>query len=423
MRWGNLLSGIIILSSTASRQIFAVAQEPDPGLSLANPISWDKNTITEWDKLGSVTVEPDRIFLTVPGDKGQSGAIWTRKQNPYTEWTTQVVFRASGGERAGGGLVIWYTAAKEAGPIYGARDFWDGLAIMIDSVGNTGGNVRGHLNDGSIGYAALPNPTKQSFAQCPLRYRNTGTMINVKVTSGPKLLKVEVEGRLCFESHEIQLPQNYYLGISAASYDNPDSFEIFTVKTTGRITAAPQKKQQVDNSPMPPQSPPQRQSQQPMRGASAQGSSGVGEVREELSSIRALMESHFRQLREEIEALNSMKPLIEKLDQRVGRVESAVSRTESQFHGATVNMHESTKQNIASEVDKLTSKLDALDAILNQHTTSIVSTMPNLIADALKQGSGSSWIMIIIFLVLLVGAIAGYGFYKYRYSDYHAKYL
>jgi mannose-binding lectin 1 len=44
--------------------------------------------------------------------------------------------------------------------------------------------------------------------------------------------RVDVDGNLCFESNKIRLPLGYNFGISAASAENPDSFEVFKFVTT-----------------------------------------------------------------------------------------------------------------------------------------------------------------------------------------------
>jgi hypothetical protein len=43
---------------------------------------------------------------------------------------------------------------------------------------------------------------------------------------------VSVDGTLCFESDKIKLPLGYNFGITAASAENPDSFEIMQFVTT-----------------------------------------------------------------------------------------------------------------------------------------------------------------------------------------------
>ena len=43
---------------------------------------------------------------------------------------------------------------------------------------------------------------------------------------------MEVDGRLCFDSPKIKLPLGYYFGLTSASADTPDSFEVFKFIST-----------------------------------------------------------------------------------------------------------------------------------------------------------------------------------------------
>ncbi|KAK7206907.1 concanavalin A-like lectin/glucanase domain-containing protein [Myxozyma melibiosi] len=422
VRLGQIIAGSIALIAAAGRGVAAV----DAGLSFPSPVSPDRSTIAGWDKHGSVKAESDRVFLTSPGEQGQSGAVWSQRAVSYAEWTVDLVFRVSGSDRPSGGMALWYTATRDEGPVYGARDYWDGLGIMIDSIGGQG-HVRGHLNDGSIGFASLPNPQAQAFDQCQLRYRNTGVMIKLRLTVGPALLKVEVDGRPCFESHEIQLPPNYFLGISGASFDNPDSFEIFSLSTSGSGTASAQKPQEAkrEQQPIrrtgPPQPPPQRQPQRP-----AVSDANLQEITEHIAALQKLLEMTSQKivnLREDVETLHSIKPLIERLDQKISRVESTVGRTEAQFHGAAANMHESTKQNIASEITLLTEKLDKFDTILKEQTTSLVGALPDTVREAIAKGGPSIWAALFVFVLIQGGIVLAYIVYKKRREGFHPKYL
>lgn len=46
------------------------------------------------------------------------------------------------------------------------------------------------------------------------------------------MFKVEIDGTTCFESTKIKIPEGYFLGVSAVSAENPDSFEVFRLVTT-----------------------------------------------------------------------------------------------------------------------------------------------------------------------------------------------
>lgn len=111
--------------------------------------------------------------------------------------------------------------------IYNAGRF-EGLGIVVDaSGGGTGGMIRGFLNDGTVDYSSGRDLDALVFGQCKYAYRNLGRPSQIKLRQGADSFKVEIDGRLCFESDEVQMPAGYKWGITAATPENPDSFEIF----------------------------------------------------------------------------------------------------------------------------------------------------------------------------------------------------
>lgn len=137
-------------------------------------------------------------------------------------------FRANGPERGGGNLNIWLVkdGAKDVGTssIYSVGRF-EGLALMVDTYGGSAGKVRGFLNAGTD-FSKI-SVDGQSFGHCDHPYRNLGRPSQIKFRQTATNFKVEIDGQLCFESDKISIPAGYRLGITAASADNPDSFEIF----------------------------------------------------------------------------------------------------------------------------------------------------------------------------------------------------
>lgn len=87
--------------------------------------------------------------------------------------------------------------------------------------------VRGFLNDGNTDYARKSNVDELSFGHCPYNYRNLGRPSQIKLRQSAKTFRVEVDGKLCFESDKISIPSGYQFGVTAATPDNPDSFEVF----------------------------------------------------------------------------------------------------------------------------------------------------------------------------------------------------
>lgn len=111
--------------------------------------------------------------------------------------------------------------------IYNAGRF-EGLGIVVDaSGGGTGGMIRGFLNDGTVDYSSGRDLDGLVFGQCKYAYRNLGRPSQIKLRQGADSFKVEIDGRLCFESDEVQMPAGYKWGITAATPENPDSFEVF----------------------------------------------------------------------------------------------------------------------------------------------------------------------------------------------------
>lgn len=172
----------------------------------------------------------NRIILTPVQPGNQRGAIWSQQTLVRTQWIADVDFRASGPERGGGNLNIWLVRGGPgdvgSSSIYTVGRF-DGLALVVDTQGGSGGMIRGFLNDGSMDFSQHHNIDELAFGHCQYSYRNLGRPSQVKMRQTADSFKVEVDGRLCFESDKFSIPAGYQFGITAATPDNPDSFELF----------------------------------------------------------------------------------------------------------------------------------------------------------------------------------------------------
>ncbi|KAI1094722.1 concanavalin A-like lectin/glucanase [Rostrohypoxylon terebratum] len=176
----------------------------------------------------------NKVILTPPHPGNTRGAIWADTQNKYQTWVADVDFRVNGPERGSGNLNIWLArrGKQEIGSasVYTVSRF-DGLALVVDQHGGSGGMIRGFLNDGSTDFKAHQSVDSLAFGHCNYPYRNLGRPSQIKLRQTHQTFKVEVDGRLCFESDKITIPPGYYFGITAAAGDNPDSFEIFKMVT------------------------------------------------------------------------------------------------------------------------------------------------------------------------------------------------
>lgn len=180
-------------------------------------------------KPNSPEILSNKIILTPPAPGNQRAAVWADKPLNHMQWVADVDFRANGPERAGGNLNVWLVRdgprAVGTSSVYTVSKF-EGLALVIDTYGGSAGMVRGFLNDGTKDFSKI-SVDAQSFGHCDHAYRNLGRPSQVKFRQTVDNFKVEIDGQLCFESNKIRIPAGYNLGITAASADNPDSFEIF----------------------------------------------------------------------------------------------------------------------------------------------------------------------------------------------------
>ncbi|KAI0481051.1 concanavalin A-like lectin/glucanase [Xylariaceae sp. FL0804] len=176
----------------------------------------------------------NKLILTPPAPGNTRGAVWADQPNPYAQWVVDVDFRVNGPERGTGNLNIWLArgGSQEIGSssIYTIGKF-DGLALVIDQHGGSGGMMRGFLNDGTTDYKTHQSVDSLAFGHCNYAYRNLGRPSQIKLRQSAQGFRVEIDNRLCFESDQITLPPGYHFGITAAAADNPDSFEVFKLVT------------------------------------------------------------------------------------------------------------------------------------------------------------------------------------------------
>jgi len=188
----------------------------------------------------------NKLILTPPAPGNQRGAVWSDNTLKNPNWIVDVEFRANGLERGGGNLNIWVVrdGVHDVGSasIYTVGRF-EGLALVIDGHGGYGGMLRAFLNDGSTDYRSQHSVDGLSFGHCSLQYRNLGRPSQIKLRHTDSSFRVEVDGNTCFESDKVRIPDGYHLGITAASADNPDSFEVFKL-----VTLTEDSKGHTDNS-------------------------------------------------------------------------------------------------------------------------------------------------------------------------------
>ncbi|KAG0162672.1 hypothetical protein DFQ30_001540 [Apophysomyces sp. BC1015] len=211
-------------AETTTSNVEAPASKLDYKLTFKKPFYYN-GTVPYWSLGGDIIKSEDfvRLSPSVPNTKGW---IWSDIPNPYDEWEVEISFMVSGSYlHSGRGLAFWYTKENKVdGPIFGSKDKWDGLSIWLDSA-----NPKTHtpttmviLNDGTKAMASGGvDPTKHMLGSCSIDYRNTGSTAYLKVVHKDNTLSVLLDPtsggmdyRLCTRNSGINLPTQYYFGLS-----------------------------------------------------------------------------------------------------------------------------------------------------------------------------------------------------------------
>ncbi|KAJ3089783.1 hypothetical protein HK102_005510 [Quaeritorhiza haematococci] len=251
-----ILAACLLLSegSTASTDADGVKRRHDYFYAVKKPFYFhhDNHTIPYFETKGNVIRTNDYVRLT-PSVPSQWGMMWSQRANTHKEWEVEFSFTAFGRSYMGGqGLAFWYTKERmEEGPVYGNRDFWNGLGILFDTADATENRytpyIYGVLNDGSKTLKDQRNYIHHAFGGCFRDYRNTPGPVWIRVVYAKQQLKVEVDLRQngkafteCFSVDSVNLPTGYYFGVSASTEqhlaDDHDlySFEAYEVNPKPR---------------------------------------------------------------------------------------------------------------------------------------------------------------------------------------------
>ena len=232
----NLLHALL-LTTTASAYILN-------GLSFGHQdkLSPNGRALPGWSLSGEnhqVQLLSDRVILTPPVPGNARGAIWSDTTVPTPDWTADFEFRASGQESGSGNINVWFTKENTIGAnsVYTVGQF-DGLVLVLDQYSGSSGKIRGFLNDGTQNFKAHSSLESLAFGHCDYAYRNLGRPSRLRVTNHDGLT-VSIDDKQCFRTDRVSLPSNYYFGVTAATGENPDSFEVNKFVVSSAAPAEP----------------------------------------------------------------------------------------------------------------------------------------------------------------------------------------
>lgn len=155
------------------------------------------------------------------------------------DWEARVSVRIDGTGRLGGdGVAFWYAAEPGVqGKAYGSKEQWKGLGVFLDTFDNDGKRDNPYisvvLNDGTKTYDSATDAKDIELGGCraSVRKADSATVLRVSYRGSTRQLDVAYDlnangaWRPCF-SGVVDLPLNYYLGVSAATGGVSDNHDV-----------------------------------------------------------------------------------------------------------------------------------------------------------------------------------------------------
>ncbi|KPI93706.1 Vesicular integral-membrane protein VIP36 [Papilio xuthus] len=221
--------------------------------SLTKPYQGSGMSVPHWDFLGSTIVTSNYVRLT-PDMQSKSGAIWNTSM--ITDITVFHVKLGTGNYkfnlksmvegRISLVMGLHYGTSEivmQQGPVFGSKDYFHGLAIVLDTYSNHNGAhnhqhpyISAMINNGSLHYDHDRDGTHTQLAGCEAKFRNFNhdTHISITYRDDTLIVSTDLEGKNawkeCLKVENILLPTGYYFGASATTGDLSDNHDIISIK-------------------------------------------------------------------------------------------------------------------------------------------------------------------------------------------------
>lgn len=406
----RFLCFLSLLAASASAQYLVESSS----FGQNDQISSKNDAVAGWHTLGegqTPQLLSDKIILTPPYPGNQRGALWADAMVSQSEWVAELEFRATGPERGGGNLQLWY--AKDGrmnigtSSIYTVGNF-DGMVLVIDPYGGKGGGIRGFMNDGTLDYKNYHSVDSLAFGHCDYSYRNLGRPTKLQIKQEGNTFEIIVDNKLCFSTDKVKMPPDYYFGLTAASAETADSFEIykFNLFTSRSITreeprrAQPPPVGQPDNRGNAP--PPETQAP-----STAPSDAQFNDLQSRLQTMAQSIDSLFQEV----------KQLAEKSEGRhleLSRNVIAADRLSSV---------DQRLQGIEKTVRDYQGQFSSLQSTLKDSHSSLVEGLPKHMSDIITTKGPRMGLLLFVFLGCQALLAGSYVIYKRRKANGPKKYL
>lgn len=386
-------------------------------LSLPNSMASDDRFKTHFYASGSAVLTSSgpggrsQIALTELGRPNQRGAVSGNQPIPSKDFITEVSLAVYGPVLPGGGFGIFFTPQPyQSGPVYGMKDKWNGLALILDSVIGNDGEGHLHVHDNTGGdYAAMDvsQVEKDALALCKLKYRNTGAPVKITTYYINGKLKVEINGHKCFDERPVALPDSPYFSISAASTEGPDTFEVYSLKTyrvdPNGVGGAPTENTPVEQKQEAPQAQQQQQQQQQQTQQQppqqqlqdVATSEHITELAKKLISVEEKLESFT-----DLKKLSTLSNDLAVLTNRIGVMDQKLREMEVEGKEHVRERTQDTKNYITNHLQEIKSQLHSLTQTFDSQVKNELRSQFTDFSSDKKNQIPSLWIP----LVVIVGA-------------------
>lgn len=422
----SILFAVHILGLALSS--FAQTRIKELSFGQTSPLSDDGTHIPGFQVLGEGHVPrimSDRVILTPPHPGNKRGAVWADKKNTASEWSVELDFRVNGQERPGGNLHLWYVANGKGmvslSTIYTVRKF-EGLALVLDTHGGTSGSIRGFLNDNTKDHRTDPNVDALAFGHCNYAYRNLGRTSKLTLKSSPRAgLQVLIDDQPCFSSDKISLPPDYYFGITAASSEPADSFEVFKFSTSSSSSTSPsqtQEQQQIQQERSPPQTnkdgSAEPQDADPTTFTTSQAQ--FADLHNRLQLLSHAVHNLFREISAHVTAEER------RYEDIIKNLPSAATMTNLDHRIQSIElMISALKREIESGDHK--TQFELLHHSLNRAQAGISEHLPEALGKVVSSSAPRVGFLVAVVILVQVGLAASYVVYKRRRNQAPKKYL
>ncbi|KAJ8946905.1 hypothetical protein NQ318_008261 [Aromia moschata] len=213
--------------------------------SLIKPYYGSGIDLPFWQFMGSTIVTPNYIRLT-DDTQSKRGAIWNTVPVNVRNWELQVHFKVHGRGKDlfGDGFAIWYARDPMIeGPVFGSKDNFYGLAVILDTYSNHNGPhnhqhpyISAMINNGTLSYDHDRDGTHTQLAGCEAKFRNFDHDTHVLIRYEKDVLTVstDIENKAawkeCFEVKGVRLPTGYHIGVTATTGDLSDNHDIMSIR-------------------------------------------------------------------------------------------------------------------------------------------------------------------------------------------------